>query len=245
MMCHPRGPTRESLRPTRTWLRHIQATARARLWAEGRRAALGLAVGNIGGGIAAVILYHLIVIGQSTLLFVLLVLLACLLFARRIAAPAQSAPIYAIAFSTFIIILGSGLVRLPAAQRRHSPTACSTFLWASPMRLLPSPSPAKSSRCQISLKVGMRDCATRFSRRHKHKLRADLLRWRRPLRVKTDIERVAANVSYGPAADIEFGNAGVGSRLKSAIGRQRSPQPGGTTPLFRPAAASSSSPHEP
>ena len=108
-MCHRRGPTRESLRPTPTWLRHIQATARARLWAEGRRAALGLAVGNIGGGIAAVILYHLIVIGQSTLLFVLLVLLACLLFARRIAAPAQSAPIYAIAFSTFIIILGSGL----------------------------------------------------------------------------------------------------------------------------------------
>lgn len=77
--------------------------------AKGRLAALGLIIGNIGGGIAAVIVYHLIIISHSTLLFALLVLLACLLFASRLAVAGQSAPIYAIAFGTFILLLASGL----------------------------------------------------------------------------------------------------------------------------------------
>lgn len=83
--------------------------------AKGLRAALGLVIGNIAGGVAAVAAYHLIVIGQSALLFALLILLAGLLFASRIVA-AERAPIYTIAFGTFLIILGSGLSPMPGGS---------------------------------------------------------------------------------------------------------------------------------
>jgi Protein of unknown function (DUF2955) len=80
---------------------------------EGTRAALGLMIGNAGGGLAAVLIYHLCVIGHSTLLFALIVLVSCLLFSVRITAADKLAPIFAIAFSVFLILLGSGLSPLP------------------------------------------------------------------------------------------------------------------------------------
>ena len=80
---------------------------------EGTRVALGLMIGNAGGGLAAVLVYHLCVIGHSTLLFALIVLLSCLLFSARITAADKLAPIFAIAFSVFLILLGAGLSPLP------------------------------------------------------------------------------------------------------------------------------------
>jgi hypothetical protein len=83
---------------------------------RGRRAALGLILGNLIGGIAAAIVYNLVVLSNTLLFFVTACLAASLIFAGRIATAGDRAPIYAIAFATFILLLGLGLSPLPGGS---------------------------------------------------------------------------------------------------------------------------------
>jgi uncharacterized membrane protein YccC len=83
---------------------------------RGQRAALGLILGNLIGGIAAAIAYNRILLSNTLLFFVLVCLAASLMFAGRLATAGDRAPIYAIAFATFILLLGLGLTPLPGGS---------------------------------------------------------------------------------------------------------------------------------
>lgn len=83
---------------------------------KGQRAALGLILGNLIGGIAAVIAYNLVLLSNTLLFFITVCLAASLIFAGRIVAAGDRAPIYALAFSTFILLLGTGLTPLPGGS---------------------------------------------------------------------------------------------------------------------------------
>jgi hypothetical protein len=84
--------------------------------ARGQRAALGLVFGNFVGGIAAAIAYNLVVLGHSFAFFVTVLLVGSLAFAGRIVTAGDRAPVYAIAFATFILLLGLGLSPLPGGS---------------------------------------------------------------------------------------------------------------------------------
>ena len=73
---------------------------------QGQRAALGLILGNLIGGIAAAIVYNLVLLSNTLLFFITVCLAASLIFAGRIVTAGDRAPIYAIAFATFILLLG-------------------------------------------------------------------------------------------------------------------------------------------
>lgn len=83
---------------------------------RGQRAALGLVFANLIGGIAAAIAYNLALVGHSFLFFVTVLLAASLAFAGRIVTAGDRAPVYAIAFATFILLLGLGLSPLPGGS---------------------------------------------------------------------------------------------------------------------------------
>jgi hypothetical protein len=83
---------------------------------QGQRAATGLVIGNLIGGFAAGIAYALIRIEDTIAFFAIVCLGASLLFAGRIVTGGPRAPIYLIAFSTFIIVLGLGITPLPGGS---------------------------------------------------------------------------------------------------------------------------------
>ena len=83
---------------------------------QGQRAALGLILGNLIGGIAAAIVYNLVLLSNTLVFFITVCLAASLLFAGRIATAGDRAPIYAIAFATFILLLGLGMTPLPGGS---------------------------------------------------------------------------------------------------------------------------------
>jgi hypothetical protein len=83
---------------------------------QGQRAALGLILGNLIGGIAAAIVYNVILLNNTLLFFIAVCLTASLLFAGRIVTAGGRAPIYAIAFATFILLLGLGMTPLPGGS---------------------------------------------------------------------------------------------------------------------------------
>lgn len=77
------------------------------------RAALGLFLGNILGGIVATIAYGFINLQTSIVFFLLVVLLVGLAFGARIAAGGPQTPLFILALVTFIILLGIGVSPLP------------------------------------------------------------------------------------------------------------------------------------
>ncbi|CDM62028.1 DUF2955 domain-containing protein [Rhizobium favelukesii] len=83
---------------------------------QGQQTALGLILGNLIGGIAAAGFYNLMLVGGSLLFFVMACFAASLIFAGRIVVAAERAPIYAIAFATFILLLGLGMSPLPGTS---------------------------------------------------------------------------------------------------------------------------------
>ena len=97
----------------------------------GQRAALGLLVGNLIGGIAAAMAYNLVVLGHSFLFFVTVILAASLAFAGRIVTAGDRAPVYAIALATFILLLGLGLSPLPGGSGEAFTTRLLNVLLAS------------------------------------------------------------------------------------------------------------------
>ena len=83
---------------------------------QGQQAALGLILGNLIGGIAAVIVYSLVLLSNTLLFFIAACLAASLVFAGRIATAGDRAPIYTIALATFILLLGLGMTPLPGGS---------------------------------------------------------------------------------------------------------------------------------
>lgn len=83
---------------------------------QGQRAALGLILGNLIGGVAAVIVYNLVILNSTLLFFIAACLAASLMFAARIATAGDRAPVYAIALATFILLLGLGMTPLPGGS---------------------------------------------------------------------------------------------------------------------------------
>lgn len=94
----------------------IVTLLRQRNATQGQRAALGLIVGNAIGGIAAVSVYNLAQLNDTLAFFVAICLAVSLMFAGRIVSSGSLAPIYAIAFATFILLLGLGLTPLPGGS---------------------------------------------------------------------------------------------------------------------------------
>jgi hypothetical protein len=83
---------------------------------QGLRAALGLILGNLIGGIAAAVVYNLVLLSNTLLFFITACLAASLIFASRIATAGDRAPVYAIGFATFILLLGLGMSPLPGGS---------------------------------------------------------------------------------------------------------------------------------
>jgi hypothetical protein len=83
---------------------------------KGQHTALGLILGNLLGGIAAAIVYNLVQMNHTFLFFICACLAMSLVFAGRLVTAGERAPVYAIAFSTFILLLGLGLTPLPGGS---------------------------------------------------------------------------------------------------------------------------------
>lgn len=73
------------------------------------RIASGLLLGNLFGGIAASLAYGAVTLFPSLVLLFLLTLLVGLIFASRINSATPLAPVFAVALTTFLILLGLGL----------------------------------------------------------------------------------------------------------------------------------------
>jgi hypothetical protein len=92
-----------------TLLREIELEQSSRL-------AGGILLGNILGGMLAVSAYQFVLLADGFLFFVLIVLAISLWFGSRIARGGASAPVYAVAFGTFLLILGMGITPLPGGS---------------------------------------------------------------------------------------------------------------------------------
>ncbi|MBL8708808.1 MAG: DUF2955 domain-containing protein [Rhodospirillaceae bacterium] len=73
------------------------------------RTAGGLLLGNLIGGVAASLAYLAVTLLPSLVLLFLVCLLAGIVLAARLYSPSPLAPVYAIALTTFLILLGTGL----------------------------------------------------------------------------------------------------------------------------------------
>ena len=80
------------------------------------RVAAGILLGNFLGGLLAVAVNQWVVVADSFVFFVLIVLATSLWFGSRIAYGGTRAPVYAIAFGTFLLILGIGITPLPGGS---------------------------------------------------------------------------------------------------------------------------------
>lgn len=98
---------------------------------QGQRAALGLVLGNLIGGLAAAAVYNLVLLNGTFSFFVAVCLAATLGFAGRIATAGQRAPIYVIALATFILLLGLGMSPLPGGSGEAFATRLANVLMAS------------------------------------------------------------------------------------------------------------------
>ncbi|MDR7036084.1 putative membrane protein YccC [Methylobacterium sp. BE186] len=98
---------------------------------QGQRAALGLILGNLIGGLAAAAAYSLVLLNETLPFFVAVCLAATLTFAGRIATAGQRAPIYVIALATFILLLGLGMTPLPGGSGEAFLTRLANVLLAS------------------------------------------------------------------------------------------------------------------
>jgi hypothetical protein len=74
---------------------------------EGMKSGLALLVGNALGGFAAIVGYELLVMAPSFGFLLVFLLLAALIFGERILGADPRAPLVAMGFSTFLILLGS------------------------------------------------------------------------------------------------------------------------------------------
>ena len=83
---------------------------------QGQRAALGLILGNLIGGLAAALVNNLVTLSNTLPFFISVCLAVSLMFGGRIVTAGARAPVYAIAFTTFILLLGLGMTPLPGGS---------------------------------------------------------------------------------------------------------------------------------
>jgi hypothetical protein len=83
---------------------------------RGTRIAVALILGNVVGGIIAVVAYEFVVLTDSFLFFFLAVFVPSLWFAGRVVRGGAKAGIYLIGLATFILILGIGISPMPGAS---------------------------------------------------------------------------------------------------------------------------------
>ncbi len=76
----------------------------------------GILLGNILGGVLAVLAYQFVLLADSFFFFILTVLVMSLWFGNRLARGGATAPIYVLAFGTFLLILGLGITPLPSGS---------------------------------------------------------------------------------------------------------------------------------
>jgi hypothetical protein len=81
--------------------------------ASGYGTAYAFVMGNVAGGVAATAAYLLVSLFPAPAVLLLVVLFFGLLFAGRIAEGAALAPVYVVALTTFLIVLGLGIAPLP------------------------------------------------------------------------------------------------------------------------------------
>jgi hypothetical protein len=79
----------------------------------GSRAAMGLLLANLLGGLVATVAYGFVTVQPSMVFFLLVVLLVGLTFGARVAAGGALAPLFGVALVTFLILLGLGVSPLP------------------------------------------------------------------------------------------------------------------------------------
>lgn len=91
----------------------IIAIIRLREQRGASRSALGLLFGNVLGGLVATIAFGFVTVQPGLAFFLLIVALVGLIFGARIATKVARAPIYTVAFVTFLILLGIGVSPLP------------------------------------------------------------------------------------------------------------------------------------
>lgn len=91
----------------------IIAIIRLREQGRASRSALGLLFGNVLGGLVASVAFGFVTVQPTLAFFLLTVALVGLLIGARIATAAALAPVYTVAFVTFLILLGIGVSPLP------------------------------------------------------------------------------------------------------------------------------------
>jgi uncharacterized membrane protein YccC len=78
-------------------------------FAQGKRAVLGILLGNVIAGVVAVLAYFMIDTSASLLMLAAIMMAVALFFGERIAAGGASAPLYAGACTAALVLLGLGL----------------------------------------------------------------------------------------------------------------------------------------
>jgi hypothetical protein len=114
------------------------------------RVAVGLLIGNVLGGALAVVAQQFVIVGDTLLLFLLTIFLAGLGFAGRLVRGGPSAPIFALAFAAFLLLMGLAITPLPGGSEESfvlrvlkiglaSAYALGALSLAAPLRRPPGP----------------------------------------------------------------------------------------------------------
>ena len=98
--------------------------------AASTRAALGIVITNITGGLAASVAFTLLQVRPSLIFLFLLVLLAGLVFGGRAAMRQPAAKLYAGALTIFLLVFGTGVSPLPGSAAESFSTRVSYILAA-------------------------------------------------------------------------------------------------------------------
>lgn len=98
---------------------------------QSSRIASAIILGNVVGGALGVLAYQFVVLGGNLVFFILIVLAAGLWFGERITGSGAKAPVFAIAFATFLLILGLGISPIPSGSEELFATRILKILLAS------------------------------------------------------------------------------------------------------------------
>jgi hypothetical protein len=99
--------------------------------AHSRRLALAILLANLLGGVLAVFAHQFILLPDNLLLFLLTVFLAGLWFSGRLVRGGPMAPVYALAFGTFLLVLGLAITPLPGGAEELFTVRISKIVLAS------------------------------------------------------------------------------------------------------------------
>lgn len=73
------------------------------------KAGMAMIIGNLLGGVFAIVLYELMVMVPQYLFFILMVLATAIFFSSRLFSSSPKAPLFGMGFSTFLLIMGQSI----------------------------------------------------------------------------------------------------------------------------------------